>query len=314
MGWEDFLCRNQERILPWTGGGEVCTASNSWRIEGARPSSIGWYLFEVWGRKLHLLSSRVQEPRLEDFGHTKLLRGYTLGSNRFISDKASPSGDILKDSVRLYCCDQSLPKFSRVTCVQNRLGQVIFLEQEWGESCDDEVLAAYEEGRSIEDVKGVSPALHAAYLWCVRQDLRQKDREERLTLKRREQELQAQVFAERDKALAEIPNPYSAQGRRVLAQVDFDEAAKRALASGGGRFLSSRDGHHMDERIVRYLVAGERIECVVDAVTLSIKDSGVCLTDEITGEKGDERFTLESLPSVIQEASDQGVLVIWRRG
>ena len=36
------------------------------------------------------------------------------------------------------------------------------------------------------------------------------------------------------------------------------------------------------------------------------------LTDESTGEKGDTRFTLESLPTVVQQAMDEGILVVYR--
>jgi hypothetical protein len=45
---------------------------------------------------------------------------------------------------------------------------------------------------------------------------------------------------------------------------------------------------------------------------LRIVDSGICLIDHDTGERGDTLFTLESLPAVIKEAIDDGKLVIFR--
>ena len=57
----------------------------------------------------------------------------------------------------------------------------------------------------------------------------------------------------------------------------------------------------------------EGFECVVNKRTLQIIDSGVCLTDESTGVKGDTWLTLESLPGVIGEAMDLDKLVVWRR-
>jgi hypothetical protein len=36
--------------------------------------------------------------------------------------------------------------------------------------------------------------------------------------------------------------------------------------------------------------------------------------DHRTGEKGDTKFTLESLPGVVREAEREGVLVVFRRG
>jgi hypothetical protein len=50
----------------------------------------------------------------------------------------------------------------------------------------------------------------------------------------------------------------------------------------------------------------ERFISVVDALSLHVYDSGVCLAGE------DELVTLESLPSVIREAIETGALVITR--
>jgi hypothetical protein len=64
--------------------------------------------------------------------------------------------------------------------------------------------------------------------------------------------------------------------------------------------------------IVRFAIDNSRFECVCNAQTLRVIDAGICLTDEDTGERGDNRFTLESLPSVILEAQREGVLVVFR--
>ncbi len=52
---------------------------------------------------------------------------------------------------------------------------------------------------------------------------------------------------------------------------------------------------------------GERFISVIDAMTLQVYDSGVCLAGE------DDLVTLDSLPGVIREAIDTGRLVITRR-
>ncbi|MFA6234104.1 MAG: hypothetical protein WC824_07960, partial [Bacteroidota bacterium] len=103
-------------------------------------------------------------------------------------------------------------------------------------------------------------------------------------------------------------------GRRALAGRDFDAAAKAALAISGAEFLESREGYNKNEMIVRYRFEGYRLECVADKTTLRIVDSGICLTDHDTGEKGDTRFTLESLPAVVLEAIKTHKLVIYRHG
>jgi hypothetical protein len=52
---------------------------------------------------------------------------------------------------------------------------------------------------------------------------------------------------------------------------------------------------------------------VVHTETLRIIDSGICLIDHATDERGDTYFTLESLPAVIAQAIREGHLVIFRR-
>jgi hypothetical protein len=52
---------------------------------------------------------------------------------------------------------------------------------------------------------------------------------------------------------------------------------------------------------------GERFISVIDAITLHVYDSGVCLAG------ADEMITLDSLPAVIREAIETDVLVITRR-
>jgi hypothetical protein len=51
---------------------------------------------------------------------------------------------------------------------------------------------------------------------------------------------------------------------------------------------------------------------VVHAPTLRIVDAGICLEAHVTGERGDNRFTLESLPAVLEEAIRTNRLVVFR--
>ena len=62
---------------------------------------------------------------------------------------------------------------------------------------------------------------------------------------------------------------------------------------------------------MRFRFRRQRFECVCDEA-LRIVDSGICLVDHATGERGDTRFTLESLPAVIGQAMDEGRLVRFR--
>jgi hypothetical protein len=99
--------------------------------------------------------------------------------------------------------------------------------------------------------------------------------------------------------------------RRELARRDFEAAARAALAVTGAELLEERPGFQRGEHVVRFRFRRQRFECVCDEA-LRIVDSGICLVDHATGERGDTRFTLESLPAVIGQAMDEGRLVRFR--
>ena len=101
-------------------------------------------------------------------------------------------------------------------------------------------------------------------------------------------------------------------GRRTLAQMDFEAAAKAALKVGGAEYLDSHPGYGRREMVVQYRFENRRLECVVNTQTLTVIDSGICLTDHRTGEKGDTYFTLESLPAVVRQAIQLNKLVVYR--
>jgi hypothetical protein len=97
-----------------------------------------------------------------------------------------------------------------------------------------------------------------------------------------------------------------------MAKLDFGEAARAALAIGGAELLDWRDSRSVGEAVVQFRFQHRRFECVCQKDTLRIVDAGICLTDHYTGVRGDTRFTLESLPPVIQQAVREGKLVVFR--
>jgi hypothetical protein len=80
---------------------------------------------------------------------------------------------------------------------------------------------------------------------------------------------------------------------------------ERALASAGARLHDTRrlEGGRLE---VTFRFMGERFLSIVDMGTLQVVDAGICLAG------ADREVTLESLPSVIREAIEDGVLVITR--
>ncbi len=66
------------------------------------------------------------------------------------------------------------------------------------------------------------------------------------------------------------------------------------------------------EVIIHFRFLRRQFVCSCDKLTLRIVDAGICLVDHHTGEKGDTRFTLESLVPVIRLAHETGKLVVTR--
>src|SRR6185369_12658229 len=100
---------------------------------------------------------------------------------------------------------------------------------------------------------------------------------------------------ERASARVGITGPPTLDNAHLRADVALDAANAKML---GSRNLG--DG----SLEVAFEFMGERFVSVVDAITLHVYDSGVCLAG------ADELLTLDSLPGVIREAIDDGVLVI----
>jgi len=168
---------------------------------------------------------------------------------------------------------------------------------------EDDVLDAFlEEQSSVDFVPNVSPALDCAFRYETwrRADMRRIREEERILREKEERRRNIQ------KTLGD------GAMRRELALVDFGEAAKAALKVGGAEYVDHRNSRRHDEIVVRFRYINRRFECTCNRYTLRIIDSGICLTDHYSGEKGDTYFTLESLPPVIGEAYDGNVLHQYR--
>jgi hypothetical protein len=103
---------------------------------------------------------------------------------------------------------------------------------------EDEVLKAFEdESASVDNIRGVPPALDAAFRMERWQRIEAARRRAELERQRREEEEKRQK-EERRKQIAEKLG--DGAGRREMAQVDFAEAAKAALAVGGAHYLDFR--------------------------------------------------------------------------
>jgi hypothetical protein len=326
MGWRDLLQSENDSItLPWTGGRSLCLNGQVWNIEGRLPIEHGWYSFSISGRKA--TRWELSQPTPEILNNQVV--GYLVG-NRIVADNVQVDPDpktIASHSEQVFLLDEGLDRFVRIsagrTCDD---GPLIFKQQEMPLGPEDEVLNAFlsfdltldlinglplnKDGiYQCRGIKGVVPALDAAFRMEIWQRMEAERRRQELERLRREEEERRAREQRRQELIAHLGN---AETRREMARIDFGEAAKVALAVGNAQYLDHRRAPRRGEMIVRFRVDRQRFECVCDERTLRIIDSGICLTDHDTGEKGDTFFTLESLPSVIREAIRDRVLVVYR--
>jgi len=313
MSWRDLLQTDGDSItLPWTGGRSLCLKGQVWTIDSKFPPYHGWYSFTVVGRKA--INPCEADPQPDILAN--VVTGYLVG-DRLVLDDARVDPDpktIAANSEPVFLLEDGLDRFVRIsagrTCDD---GHLIFRQQEMPLGPEDEVLQIFLDNSldfyACRNIKGVVPALDAAFRMEVWQKIEAERRRQELERLRREEE-ERRAREERRQEL--ITNLGNAETRRELAKIDFGEAARAALAVGNAHYLDHRRAPRRGEMIVRFRLNRRRFECTCDERTLRIIDSGICLTSHTTGVKGDTMFTLESLPSVINEAIDTNVLVVYR--
>jgi len=209
----------------------------------------------------------------------------------------------------VYLVEFGLERFSRALVVLTMDGKLVFVRQEFPQGPEPDVIRAFQDRKdSIADIVGVTPPLDLAFRFLSRERVlaeeREAERQRRLAEEARQREREEKLREARERAGSSL-------GRRELAKVDFNAAAKAALAVSDAEFLDAVPSRGRNEMVVTYRYGERRLECVVDKTTLQIVDAGVCLTDH-RGTSGDTWLTLESLPAVIKEAMDTHQLVVLR--
>lgn len=307
MGWRTLLAAADERVtLPWLGGRVLRSFMQTWTLDGPLPHEHGWYNFRLRGRKAQYTGAT--EPALEGLAH--LVTGYLVGDLMVADDGGATPDWLMGRQPRVYLLPDALDRFARVKAGRvHEVEPLVFHSLEMPLGPEEEVLQAYLDRQpTLDGIKGVIPSLNDAFRWEVRHREEAERRRAELEQRRRA-EAERLVLEERRKIL--VKQLGDGAGRRAMATVDFDEAARAALAVGGAELLDTRKGQR-GERVVRYRMEHQRFECVCDEKTMQIVDSGICLTDHDTDEKGDTYFTLESLPAVVRQATREGKLVVYR--
>lgn len=312
MTWRDLLHSDDEKItLPWIGGRELRSYTRKWTIAGALPKDYGWYTFKL----LKGRTATVHEPAgpVDDLLraiHYGYLVGDHFATEEFIDRVVIEPTEAARKLPRVHLIHDDVDRFARVSVGSvTSDGPLFFRQVEMPLGPEDDVLRAYEDRiESLNAIKGITPALDAAFRMASWQREEAARRRAELERKRAEEEARRAAEARRQELIKQLGD---GAGRREMAKVDFETAARAALAVGGAELLDYKHVRNRDEYVVRYRLNRRRFECVCD-VNLHIIDAGICLQDHRTGIKGDDRFTLESLPAVVQEADREGVLVVFR--
>lgn len=313
LGWQDLLATPDDGVVyPWTGGREVRASGRTFQLKGKSPVEHGWYTFAVTGGRTATLKGPADVSPDDLFAKNKLVRGYLI-ADRILSDNTkavfSPS-EIASQTEPVALLEPGLERFARIRAGRWEDGRLVYVGQEFPLGPEDAVTAAFQDRKaSVTDIPHVTPALNLAFAfetWNRVEAARLREEAARLA---REEEARLEQEARRANLVRQLGDGH---GRRQMAVVDFETAARAALRVGGAELLDFRDSHTANEAVVQFRYQNRRFECVCNKQTLRIVDAGICLVNHVTGERGDTKFTLESLPAVIGEAIRSGKLVVFR--
>jgi hypothetical protein len=311
MGWKDLLEIDSELIvLPWLGSTTLFgSGGRSWKLQPPLPPEHEWYKFNIKSKTARCVDASEPDYSVLKVG---LVKGYLVG-DRIVPDESRVDPDpksISGQTERVHLIPDGLSRFVRVRAARIGLSEpLVFICQEMPIGPEDEVLQAFlNKAKSVDDIKGVTPALDASFR--MENFQREEAYKRRLELERlrREEEERKRKEEEKRKLIDQLGD---AQTRRALAKLDFEAAAKAALIVGGAEYLDHRKSTKRGEFVVTFRLMRRHFECVCDA-KLRIVDAGICLVDHHTNKRGDTLFTLESLPGVIQQADKEGKLVVFR--
>ncbi len=272
MDYTQFLQKPDEVLrLPYFGGKSVCDDKLTYRLrEALQP---GWYQFRKAGR--YLTVENAISPELDAWKLPRVV-GYLFRGRLITNDS--------QDRLFGLPADEDLPMFCPVAARKWFDSHMLYEGQEFETEVEAKVREAFEEETSIDEVKGVTPALaHVFVLESTQRELA------------REAERRAREEVERRKQAAELARwQETLEGRISLA-----------LSHTGAELINwRRNGQR--QAVVRYRVAGRRFECVIDTESLQIMDAGICLSGT------DEELNLSSLPSAVREAIQSGQLHVFR--
>jgi hypothetical protein len=327
VDYTKFLNKKEHVVLAYLGGAHVFGKDRRLRIEAplAERPAPGFHRFEVSGRNARALEA-VDPP---DLGGLPKARGH-LFDGWLVS--LADGGAITLDRLSLLPADEP-PPLATGRARRWHSGDLLFESLDFDGEAEEQARLRLEQLAPLGDLKGVPSTLRTAYgialalavsrrvgtPIAVREaaphavhlaevgepaarELFARIEQERLAAQER---AWARALTE-GRPLARIRGPRGTSQAVVPTLENATERAEAALDGAQARMLAARrlGGDNLE---VAFQFMGERFISVVNAISLQVIDSGVCLAGE------DDLVTLESLPGVLREAIDTDRLVITRR-
>ena len=305
MDYRKFLGKTETMVLLYLGGTRVDARDRRLRVEREVPP--GFWRFRVAGR----VATPVERADVEDPLALPEVRGHVV-SGWLVCGGAQVE--------RLHLLADEEPE-ALAPCRARRWwsGDLFFDAVDFETGAEEGARRALEDDRTLDEVKGVSAALRAAFGLAV---LLQSARALGVPLSPMEVLPHLPEVARGGRVAADAvlraihverrEEALRAAARRVVERARAAprgspvERAEAALAEAGARTRAIRRlGEGRIE--ARFDFMGETFIAVAHEDTLGILDAGICLAG------ADDEVTLESLPSVIREAIETGRLVITRR-
>ncbi len=324
MDYRRFLNKSDERTLPYFGGAFVDAEDRRLRV--ATPfEPAGWYRFKIEGRH----ATKLCESDVPDLFALPKVTGWHL-DGQLVQDAA------IVEPLHLMPGEQPA-KFAKLTARRWRSGELLFSEVDFETEVEGQAREALAVGGSLKDVKGVPAPLRAAFAYALvaqasrRTGIRFVPGEvrgqvvtiaaggaeaastalagleaERILARREQAEVNARHAAAMVRAEVEVQREIRIAALRDR-QRKSEDWAEAALEAAGARLEDARDlGNGELEVVFRFM--NHRFISIVEAATLRVIDSGICLGHP----PRDDLVTLESLPSVIKEAIETHALVMLR--
>lgn len=315
-----FLNKKEEAVLAYLGGPFAYGKDRRLRVDEPRPHP-GFHRFEIKGRNARVVEA-VDSPSLDGLprvrGHH--VRGWVVSSD--LKDRA--------ERIQLLPAEEPMP-FALVRARRWHSGDLVFESLDFDGEAEDSARLKLEQKEPLGEIKGAPLSLRTAYgvalafafgaeigipitvreaLPAARRIADEGQAHARpflvaLDARRTEEMERARIRAILGGQAPREVVAYRASRRLPQTPDTAAQRAEEALIAADARMLACRNlGNGNIE--VTFMFMDERFISVVDAITLHVYDSGVCLAG------ADELITLDALPAVIREAIDEGALVITR--